>query len=67
MRGFIRSIGHNRLYPWKIFRYFVVNLIKGYAVMDIPGSHHSLQHKAVLVAGSMGLIGELPLVLSFYE
>ena len=67
MGCFIRSVGHNSLYLWKFFRYFVVNLIKGYAVMDITGSHHSLQHKAVLVAGGMGFIRKLPLVLSLYE
>ena len=64
---FVRGVGHNSLYLRKIFRYFVVNLIKGYAVMDIAGGHHGLQHKAVLVAGGMGFIRKLPLVLSLYE
>ena len=67
MRRFVCGIGHNGLYLWKIFRYFVVNFIKGHAVMDIAGSYHCLQHKTVLVAGGMRLIGELAIVLALYE
>ena len=33
--------------------------------MYIARSNHGFQHKAVLVTGGMGLIGKLPLVLSF--
>ena len=62
MRRFVSGIGHNGLYLREIFRYFVVNFIKGHAVMNIAGSYHCLKHKTVLVAGGMRLIGELPLV-----
>ena len=41
--------------------------IKGYAVMDIAGSHDCLQHETVLVAGGMRFIRELPLVLALDE
>ena len=67
MWRFISSIGHNGLHLWKIFRYFVVNFIKGHAVMDIAGSYHCLKHKTVLVAGGMRLIGELSLMFALYE
>ena len=67
MRRFICGIGHNGLYLWKIFRYFVVNFIKGHAVMDIAGCHDCFQHETVLVAGGMRFIGELPLVLALDE
>ena len=67
MRRFVSGIGHNGLYLWKIFRYFVVNFIKGHAVMDIAGCHDCFQHETVLVAGGMRLIGELSLMLALYE
>ncbi len=67
MWRFVGGVGHNGLYLWEILRYFVVNFIKGHAVMDIAGSYHCLKHKTVLVAGGMRLIGELTLVLSLYE
>ena len=67
MRRFVCGIGHNGLYLWEIFRYFVVNFIKGHAVMDIAGSHNGFQNKTILVTGGMGLIGELSLMLALYE
>ena len=67
MRRFVCGIGHNGLYLWEIFRYFVVNFIKGHAVMNIAGCHDCFQHKTVLVAGGMRFIGELALVLALYE
>ena len=67
MRRFVCGISHNGLYLWEIFRYFVVNFIKGHAVMNIAGSYHCLKHKTVLVAGGMRFIGELPLVLALDE
>ena len=67
MRRFVCGIGHNGLYLWEIFRYFVVNFIKGHAVMDIAGCHDCFQHETVLVAGGMRLIGELALMLALYE
>ena len=67
MWRFVCDIGHNGLYLWEIFRYFVVNFIKGPAVMDIAGCHDCFQHETVLVTGSMGFVGELPLVLALYE
>ena len=65
MRRFVCGIGHNGLYLWEIFRYFVVNFIKA-AVMDIAGCL-AVQHETVLVAGGMRLIGELSLMLALYE
>lgn len=67
MRRFVCGIGHNGLYLWEIFRYFVVNFIKGHAVMNIAGCHDCFQHETVLVAGGMRLIGELALVLALDE
>ena len=67
MRRFVCGIGHNGLYLWEIFRYFVVNFIKGHAVMDIAGSHNGFQHETILVAGGMRFIGELSLMLALYE
>ena len=67
MRRFVCGIGHNGLYLWEIFRYFVVNFIKGHAVMDIAGCHDCFQHETVLVAGGMRLIGELSLMLALDE
>ena len=67
MRRFVCGIGHNGLYLWEIFRYFVVNFIKGHAVMDIAGCHYRFQYKTVAVTGCMSLIGELALVLALYE
>ena len=67
MRRLVCGIGHNGLYLWEIFRYFVVNFVKGHAVMDIAGSYHCLQHETVLVAVGMRFIRELPLMLALYE
>ena len=35
--------------------------------MDVAGGTHCFQHIAVLIAGGMGLIGELPLVLPLHK
>ena len=67
MRRFVCGIGHNGLYLWKIFRYLVIYPVKGHAVMDIAGCHDCLQHETVLVAGGMGFVSELPLMLALYE
>ena len=65
MRRFVCSIGYNGLYLWKIFRYFVVNFIKGHAVMDIagcrlfPARNRSCRRRYAPP-------GELPLMLSLF-
>ena len=66
-RRFVCGIGHNGLHLWEIFRYFVVNFIKGHAVMDIAGCHDCFQHETVLVAGGMRLVRKAFLVLSLVE
>ena len=63
VRGLIRGIGNNRLYFRKIGCHTVIDLVKDHAVMYIAGGNHGFQHKAVFVAGGVGLIGKLPLVL----
>ena len=63
----IRSIGHNDFRFGKALRYLAVNIIKDHTVMDIAGSHHRFQHKAILITGSMRFIRKLPLVFLLYE
>ena len=63
VRGLIRGIGNNRLYFRKIGCHTVIDLVKDHAVMYIAGGNHGFQHKAVFVAGGVGIIGKLPLVL----
>ena len=63
----IGGIGNDSLYLWKFLCYIVIYFIKGYAVMDVAGSHHHLKHKTVLVASCMRLVGKLSLVISFCE
>ena len=67
MGRLVGGIGNNDLYLWMLLRYLVIYLVKGHAVMDIAGSHDCLQHETILVAGSMGFIRKLPLVLALYE
>ena len=67
MGRFIRSIGHNDFRFGKALRYLAVNIIKDHTVMDIAGSHHRFQHKAILITGSMRFIRKLPLVFLLYE
>ena len=67
MGRFIRSIGYNDFCFRKLLRYLVVNRIKNHTVMDVARSHHRLQHKAVLIAGSMRFIRKLTLVFVLYE
>ena len=47
--------------------YTVIDFIKSHAVMDISGGNHGLQHKSMFVAGRVGLIGKLPLVVSLHK
>ena len=47
--------------------YTVIDLIKGHAVMDISGGNDGLQNKSMFVAGRVGLIGKLPLVVSLHK
>ena len=67
MGRLVGRIGHNGLYLWMLLRYLVIYLVKGHAVMDIAGCHDCFQHETVLVAGGMGFIRKLPLVLALYE
>ena len=50
-----------------ILYYFVVYIVKRYAVMYISGCYFCFQYKAVLVAGGMRFISKLLFMLSLYE
>ena len=63
MRCFVSGIDYNGFYLWLLLRY----LVKGHAVMNITRCYYSLQHKTILVAGGMRLIGKLSLVFPLYE
>ncbi len=67
MGRLVGRIGNNGLCFGKCLRYLVVHLVKGNAVMDISGRDYGFQYETVLVAGRMGLIRKLPLVLTLYE
>ena len=47
--------------------YFVIYIIKRYAVVYISGCYLRFQYKAVLVAGGMCFISKLLFMLSLYE
>ena len=67
MGRLVGRIGNNGLCFGKCLRYLVVHLVKGNAVVDISGRYHCLKHETVAIAGRMGLIRKLPLVLTLYE
>src|SRR5699024_9846827 len=67
MRSFVGGIGNNRLYFREVRCHTVIHFIKRHAVMYISRGNDCLQDKAMFVAGCMGLIGKLPLVLSFHK
>src|SRR5699024_2544951 len=66
MRSFVGGIGNNRLYFREVRCHTVIHFIKRHAVMYISRGNDCLQDKAMFVAGCMGLIGKLPLVVSFH-
>ena len=48
-------------------RYFVIYLVPRNTVMNIACGHFHAQNEAVFIAGGMGFVGKLPLMLAFYE
>ena len=63
----VSGISNNAFHLGKGFCYLVLYRIKSCAVMDISGSYHRFQHKAITVTGRMSLIRKLPLVAALYE
>ena len=65
--SFVCGIRHNGLNFRECLYHFVINVIESHAVVDVAGGNHRFQHIAALVAGGVGLIGKLPLVLPFHK
>ena len=65
MGRLVRGVGNNGFCFPEGRRY--IDFIKGYAVMDISGGNDGLQNESMPVAGRVGPIGKLPLVLSLYK
>ena len=67
MRRFVGGVRDNGLRFRESCCYTVIDFIKSHAVMDISGGNHGFQHKSMLIAGRVGLIGKLPLVVSLHK
>ena len=67
VRRFIGGIRHNGFDFREGLSHFIVNIIESHTVVDIARSYHRFHHIAVLITGGVGLIGELPLVLSLHK
>ena len=65
--SFVCGIRHNGLNFRKGLCHFVINIIKRHTVVDVAGGNHRFQHIAILIAGGMGLIGKLPLMVSLHK
>ena len=64
--GLVACVHRYELY-FMLRRYFVIYLVPRNTVMDIACGHFHAQDEAVFIAGGMGFIGKLPLMLAFYE
>ena len=67
VRCLVRTICNYGFYFRKPLYHFVIHFIKCNTVMDIAGSHDYFHHKTVFIAGGMGFVGKLALVVAFYK
>ena len=67
MRGLIGTVRYESMDLWKLFHHLVINIIKSYTVMYIAGGDFHCQNNTVDITGSVGFIGQLPLVVPLYE
>ena len=67
MRGLVRTVCYKSMDIRELLDYLVVNIIKRNTVMYIARSNFHCQNHTVNIAGSMSFIGQLLLVVPFYE
>ena len=67
VRCFVCRVQNDGFYFGILFYYFVIYIIKSYAVMNIAGSYFYAYYITVFLAGCMRFIRELSFVLTFYE
>ena len=67
MGSFIRTVRYKSMDIRELLYYLVVNIVKGDTVMYIARGDFYGQNNTVDIAGSMGFIGQLLLVVALYE
>ena len=67
MGSFIRTVRYKSMDIRELLYYLVVNIVKGDTVMYIARGDFYGQNNTVDIAGSMGFIGQLHLVVALYE
>ena len=67
MRGLVGAVRYHGLDFGVLFYQSVIYIVKRYAVMYIAGGYFYFQNIAVLVAGGVGFIGHLFLMVAFYK
>ena len=67
MRSLIGTVANKGINIRELLYHLIINIIKYYTVMDIAGSNFHSQNNTVDIAGGMGFIGQLLLVVTLYE
>ena len=67
MRSLIGTVCHKSMDIRELFYYLVVNIVKWNTVMYIARGYFHGKNNTVDVTGGMGLVGQLLLVVAFYE
>lgn len=67
MGRFVGAVRHNGLYTREFFGYLIVNIVKSYAVMHIPGGYYGFKDISVFITGCVCFVRELTLVVSLYK
>ena len=60
----VSRIGDDCFHLRKRLSHLVIHIIKRHAVVNVSGCDHGFQNEAILVAGGVGLVGKLALMLS---
>ena len=67
MWSFVCAVRYKSMNIGKLFYYLIVNIVKGNTVMYIARGYFHCQNNTVNIAGGMGFIGQLLLVVALYE
>lgn len=67
MGSFIRTVRYEGMNIRELLYYLVIYIVKGNTVMYIAGGNFHSQNNTVNIAGGMGFIGQLLLMVALYK
>ena len=67
MGSFIRTVRYEGMNIRELLYHLVIYVVKSYTVMYITGSYCYCQNNTVNIAGGMGFIGQLLLMVALYK